>query len=208
MDKIIFLGYEILSAFIPFLVIYVILRSIRKKKGVSFSHYHFLMIFVFAIYIICVYHFTGAGTIYDGLIYKLELKQDQINVIPFSQDIDIKAYLLNILLFVPLGLLTPIIWGKMNKLTNVISIGFFFTVLIEISQMLNNRRTDIDDVLLNVLGVVVGFGLFKVWDRFTKSKFNVNSPVILELPIYIIVVLIGRFLLYNEMGLAKILYGF
>ncbi|MBQ3162917.1 MAG: VanZ family protein [Lachnospiraceae bacterium] len=208
MDKIIFLGYEVLSAFVPFLVVFLILRATQKRKGVSYSHYHFWMILVFAIYIIGVCHFTGAGTLYDGLIYKLEFRQEQINFIPFSQDIDIVAYLLNIVLFIPLGLLAPIIWKKMNKLINVIGIGLFFTILIEITQLLNNRRTDIDDILLNVLGAVLGFGFFKVWDRVTKSKYQIDSPMVIELPICFIVVLVGRFFIYNEMGLAKLLYGF
>ena len=208
MDRIIFFGYEIFSSFVPFLFVFMILKNIQKRKGISFSVYHFFMVLVFSIYIIGVYHFTGAGTIYDGLMYKLELRQGQINFIPFSQDIDIVAYLLNILLFIPLGVLTPLIWEKMNNLANVIGIGFLFTIVIEISQLLNNRRTDIDDVILNVLGSVIGFALFKVWDRITKSKFQVDSSNVLELPICIIVVLVGRFFLYNEMGIAKILYGF
>ena len=86
--------------------------------------------------------------------------------------------------------------------------GFFFTLLIEVSQLLNNRRTDVDDVLMNVFGAVVGFVLFRIWDKFTKSKYQINSPVVVELVICILVVFIGRFLLFNEIGLAKVLYGF
>lgn len=208
MDNFIFLGYEILCSFVPFLVFYIISRTAQKRKGISFSRYHYFAMLAFFLYIAGVFHFTGAGTIYDALMYKLELRQDQINFIPFSQSIDITAYLLNILLFIPLGLLTPILWKKMNKLTNIIGVGFLFTMLIEISQLLNNRRTDIDDILLNIFGVVIGFALFKLWDKFTKSKFQMNSSAVLELPLYIIVIFVGRFLLYNEMGLAKLLYGF
>lgn len=208
MDRIIFLGYEILSSFIPFLFVFLTLNIIQKKKGISFSYYHFFAILVFSLYVIGVYHFTGVGTIHDGLRYKLNLKQLQINFIPFSQHIDIVGYFLNILLFIPLGLLTPLIWKKMNKLSNIIRISFLFTILIEISQLLNHRATDIDDILLNVLGSVIGFGVFKVWNRLTKSKFQIDSPILVELPIYIIVVFIGRFFLYNEMWLAKLLYDF
>lgn len=208
MDAFIFLAYEVLSSLIPFLIVLVLFRNAQKKKGISYTRYSFIAIVVFAVYVVGVYYFTGAGTIYDGLMYKLELRQVQINFIPFSQEIDIAGYFLNIVLFIPLGLLTPIIWKKMNKLSNVIGIGFFFTVLIEISQLLNNRSTDIDDVLLNILGGVVGFGLFKVWNRLTKAKFHIDNPITLELPICIFVVLIGRFFFYNEMGLAKLLYGF
>lgn len=163
---------------------------------------------VFAVYMVGVYHFTGAGTIYDGLMYQFEWRQDQFNWIPFSNSIDVVAYVLNVVLFVPLGLLVPIIWKKMNKLSNLLATGFLFTILIEASQLLNNRRTDIDDILLNVLGAVVGFGLFRLFDEITKSKFSVKNPVITELMISVVVVFLGRFFLYNEMRLAKILYGF
>ena len=197
-----------LAPIVPFLVVFMMSRMAYKRKGFLFSRKHFFVMLVLYIYIVGVYHLTGAGTIYDGIRYKLELRQDQINVIPFSLDIDIVAYFLNIFLFVPLGLLAPIIWKSMNKLTNIIGIGFFFTLLIEMSQLLNHRRTDIDDILLNVLGAVIGFGFFKLWDRFTNSKFQLNNSAAVELPIYIGIIFVGRFLLFNEMGLAKLLYNF
>ena len=208
MDDLIFLGYEILSALIPFLIVLVLFRNTEKKKGVSYTRYSFIAMVVFAVYMVGVYHFTGAGTIYDGLMYQFEWRQDQFNWIPFSNKIDVLAYILNVVLFIPLGLLVPAIWEKMNKFSNLLANGFLFTILIEASQLLNNRRTDIDDILLNVLGAVVGFGLFKLFDKITKTKFHVNNPIIAELVISVIVVFLGRFFLYNEMGLAKILYGF
>ena len=208
MDSFIFLGYELLSAFAPFLIVFMLFRTTQKRNGISFSRYRFIATLAFFVYIAGVYHFTGAGTIYDWMRFRLEINQSQINFIPFSHDIDIVGYLLNILLFIPLGLLVPIIWEKMNKLTNIISIGFFFTLLIEISQLLNNRSTDIDDILLNIWGAVLGYGFFKLWDKFTESKYQINHSVTLELPIYIVTIYLGRFLLFNEIGLAKFLYGF
>lgn len=208
MDDLIFLGYEILSALIPFLIVLVLFRGKQKKKGVSCTRYSFIAMIVFAVYLVGVYHFTGAGTIYDGLMYQFEWRQDQFNWIPFSNNIDVVAYILNVVLLIPLGLLVPIIWEKLNKFSNILATGFMFTILIEASQLLNNRRTDIDDIILNVLGAVVGFGLFKLFDKITKSKFYVKNPIVAELMISIVVVFLGRFFLYNEMGLAKILYGF
>ena len=208
MDTLIFLGYEILSALIPFLIVLVLFRNAQKKKGISYTRYSIIASVVFATYLVGVYHFTSAGTIYDGMMYKLEWRQDQFNWIPFSNNIDVVAYILNVVLFVPYGLLVPITWEKLNNSTNILITGSLLTVLIEASQLLNNRRTDIDDILLNILGVVVGFFLFKLFDRITNSKFNVKNPVTAELLICIFAVFLGRFFLYNEMGLAKILYGF
>ena len=46
------------------------------------------------------------------------------------------------------------------------------------------------------------------FDKIIKPKFYVKNPIVAELMISIVVVFLGRFFLYNEMGLAKILYGF
>jgi len=208
LDALLFLGYESLSGFISFLLVLLVIRKIQKRKGVPISSYHYFSLLVFSLYVIGVFYFTDAGTIYDGMMYKLELPQNQVNLIPFSRDMDIIGYLLNIALFIPLGLLSPIIWKKLNNVTHIIGAGLFFTVLIETSQLLNNRVTDIDDIILNLLGAVIGFGLFKLWSNHITSKFRIESHVSYELPICIIAIFAGRFFLYNEMGLARHLYAF
>lgn len=208
MDTFIFLGYEFFSSLIPFLIILLLYRNVQKKNGISFNWHSIIALITLAVYIVAVFHFTGAGTLYDGLIYKLELRQDQINLIPFSNIIDIVAYFLNVLLFIPFGLAVPIIWTKMRTLTNISGTAFFFTLLIESSQLLNHRRTDIDDIILNIVGAVIGFLLFKILDRITPAKYKAFHSIGIELPFCIIVIFVGRFFLYNEMRLAKLLYGF
>ena len=89
MDTLIFLGYEILSAFLPVLVIFLIVRHHNVQKDVPYTNSHFFAVIVFSLYIVGVYHFTGAGTIYDGLLYGFTFRQDQLNFIPFSHTIDI-----------------------------------------------------------------------------------------------------------------------
>ena len=81
----------------------------NKKQEIHISKVYYGIAAVFSIYIIAVFHFTGTGTLYDGFLYELELKQEQLNFVPFSNDIDITAYLQNILLFVPFGFLIPLI---------------------------------------------------------------------------------------------------
>lgn len=208
MDTLIFLLYEILVSILPFMLVFSIIRKKQIQNGCSISRFHDLSVIVFSFYIVGVYHYTGAGTIYDGLMYQLELRFDQLNVIPFSNTIDIVAYLLNVLLFIPLGLMAPIIWKDMSNPGKIIGVGFLFTVLIELSQFLNNRRTDIDDILLNVLGAVIGFVLYRLFDKLTKSKFQISRPTAIEMVICVLVVFASRFFLFNEMGLAKLLYGF
>jgi len=200
------LAYEAVATLLPFLVIFLLFRSGQKKKGIVYPRYHALAVMVFAVYVLGVYHFTGAGTMYD--IKRFIFIPELINLIPFSNEIDIVAYVLNIVLFVPLGLLAPMIWQKIDKLPDILGVGLGFTLLIEVSQLLNFRSTDIDDVILNVLGAAVGFGLYKLWDKVTKSEYRVNSPVTAELAMCILLSFAGRFFLYNEMGLMSLIHGF
>ncbi|MDE8707787.1 VanZ family protein [[Ruminococcus] torques] len=48
-------------------------------------------------------------------------------------------------------------WKKMRSLHLTALARFSFSILIEISQLLNNRRTDIDDLIMNTLGSIIGF---------------------------------------------------
>ena len=68
----------------------------------------------------------------------------------------------NVLLFVPMGLLLPIIFKKCNSPIKVILIGAIVSALIEITQYFLGRSADIDDVILNVIGTVVGVGVYSV----------------------------------------------
>ena len=148
------------------------------------------------------------GTLYDGLLYKLEIKQGQLNFVPFSQSIDIVAYLQNVMLFMPFGFLMPFICNKKADFISILYTGFGFSLLIEISQLLNNRRTDIDDLILNTLGAVFGFVLYKFFVNIIKTKSNQQTFSYIELLILIAVTFIGRFLLFNETGMAKLIYKF
>ena len=208
MDRILFFGYEFLSSFIPFLWVLIGIRNLRKKREIPDSGAARWLVIAFAIYVIGVCHFTGAGTLYDALTYRLEIRRDQLNIIPFSHEIDGTAYLLNILLFVPLGLFIQLIWKRMDGWRHVLETGFLFAVLIEVSQLLNNRRTDIDDLILNVAGAAIGYALYRAWDPRGKTKNGLGGAIIAELPIYMLVLFAGRFLFFYEIGWARWMYGF
>lgn len=208
-DLDLFFAYEFVSGFIPFLIVLAVFTYSRKKKGLSISKISCVMLVIFSIYIINVYHLTSVGTIYNVLTYKLEIRKDLINLIPFSNDIYFIGYLLNVVLFIPLGILAPLIFKKMDKLKYIFGAGLGFSMFIELSQLLNNRSTDIDDLILNTVGAIIGFALYKIFDKCTNSKYDLNDKIPMVIMIIsILVMFIGRFLFFNQMGLARLLYGF
>lgn len=68
----------------------------------------------------------------------------------------VKAMLLgNVLMLLPFGLLAPILWKKLRGV-RVLPVGLAFILAIELLQPLTGRSFDIDDILLNFLGVAAG----------------------------------------------------
>lgn len=192
---------------LPFLLLFLwSFRGWSRCDG-SRMGYRMTMVF-FALYLGCVFFITSAGTFYDGLVYGWTPRMDQINLIPFSQDIDPVVYGLNVLMFVPFGLLVPLLFENQGRFSRVFLNSLGLTVLIELSQLLNNRRTDVDDVILNVLGGCLGYLIFWCIQRLLRGKLHPVSKTGWGLWVIILLIFFTRFFLFNEIGLALFLYDF
>ena len=82
----------------------------------------------------------------------------------FELFIDIFAcpmqYLLNFFLFVPMGFLVPLLWKQYRTENHVLLFGFGTSFAIEVLQMFCGRTTDVDDLLMNTLGALIGYWMF------------------------------------------------
>jgi glycopeptide antibiotics resistance protein len=69
----------------------------------------------------------------------------------------------NVLLFAPLGFLLPLLWPRVNRLWQVLALGAGTSLGVELAQiaMPGIHRADVNDVLLNTVGV--GFGWLTLW---------------------------------------------
>ena len=61
----------------------------------------------------------------------------------------------NVLMLVPFGFLAPLIWEKL-RWWRVLPAGLGFILAVELLQPLTGRSFDIDDILLNFLGILAG----------------------------------------------------
>ena len=67
------------------------------------------------------------------------------------------------LLFIPLGLFPPLLHEKMGRFWKTILLAAGIVTMVELLQMLLLVGTcDIDDLLLNVLGAALGYGLYRL----------------------------------------------
>ena len=69
----------------------------------------------------------------------------------------------NMAMFIPSGIILPIIYKKLNSIEKVAAAGAFISLCIELLQLpFASRASDIDDLIMNTLGVAVGYGIYKI----------------------------------------------
>ena len=211
MFEIVGLGYEIFCEIVPFFVAAWLLRRRKGKYSVPHTGRHSAYLLLFALYVMAVLHVTGAGTIYEAIRAKnvtLQNRMQYINLIPFSRDISISGYVLNIVMCVPFGFLVPLIWEDMGRVSRMIPAGFLFSLLLEVSQLLNIRGTDVDDLIMNTLGALAGFVVYLAFDKVTDGRLQLKNVDARELAIFVIVVYLGRCLLFHYLGLMNLWFGY
>lgn len=83
-----------------------------------------------------------------------------------------KNLMCNLIIFIPYGFLVSLLWGKnSHKGIKVIVSGCMLSIAIEILQYVTAfGQLDIDDVILNTLGVVIGYALFRGMERLLKNR--------------------------------------
>ncbi|HDR7718061.1 VanZ family protein [Bacillus albus] len=166
---------------IIFCVVFQIGLYSKAKRNISIRH--FLSVYVFLFYLSLVYKVTQIATVWDISRYETWIRINQINLTLFDTA-GSTTYLLNIVLFMPLGFLLPTIWPQFRKMKNTVCAGFFFSLAIELNQLLNNRITDIDDLFTNTLGAIIGYvlytALFKMILKREGKKLDTNSPVVIK----------------------------
>ncbi|WP_142307600.1 VanZ family protein [Bacillus toyonensis] len=184
---------------IIFCIVFQIGFYFKTKRTISI--WHFLWVYVFLFYLSLVYGVTQIATVWDISRNETWIRVSQINLTLFDTA-GSTAYLLNIVLFVPLGFLLPTIWPQFRKMKNTIYAGFFFSLAIELSQLLNSRITDIDDVFTNTLGAIIGYVLyrvlFKLIDKREGKKLDTNTSLVIqyEAVFYLVFSLVGVMLIY------------
>lgn len=196
------LAYELAAMLLPAALAFC---RLRRRLGPE-QPCPVLPVLVFAAYAAAVLHLTGAGTLGDGLTYQMQFGGEQVNLLPFSRQIDAVAYLQNVLLFVLFGLLLPWFWPALRRPKPVLFAGFGLSLVIELSQLLNNRRTDIDDLILNTLGAALGYALWRVMHLHAAPA---GPRAGWAVPLGCLgAMCAGRLLLYHELWMASLLYGF
>ncbi len=77
----------------------------------------------------------------------------------------------NIIMFIPVGIMFPHIFKKVNNFWVTIALGFAFTFFIEFTQLfLYDRCSDVDDLLLNTVGAAIGAAIWFGVKAYNKKR--------------------------------------
>ena len=150
----------------------------KKERILSFCIYAFFILYI--VFLLRITLFKQAPMY--NLFAAIGASERTISIIPFKSIFDmistdvslmriLENVLGNIIIFIPFGLLLPIILKKENK--NIILNGVIFSAFIEIIQfILGLGSTDIDDLIFNTIGVITGYLLFTTIKKQPKSNLS------------------------------------
>ena len=97
-----------------------------------------------------------------------------LNLIPF-QDFsarNMEGMVLNAIMFAPLGFLLPAYFERYRHWGRTLAAGFLTSVAVELIQLFTFRATDVDDLIMNTLGTLVGFLLAKLIFRHRTAVYR------------------------------------
>lgn len=166
------IGMAILA--VCYLPIYFIMR---KRMPLLRQIAYFL--FVVCVLVICT------ATILDGIIVRfldgraILATEHSLNLIPFrfateTWDMGIRKQITqliaNILMFLPLGFIFPVAFKKARTFYKTTICMLLFSFLIEFIQYFIGRSADIDDLILNTLGAMLGYFIFYIFSGLFRNK--------------------------------------
>ncbi len=111
---------------------------------------------MFAVYLTAVFSATGIPW------FRTVNADLSVNLIPFADIFNspvdyIKNSLLNIVLFIPAGMFLPLLWKEFQNFKKTAVFGFGLSLVIEVLQIFTFRLSDVDDLITNTLGSMIGY---------------------------------------------------
>ena len=145
----------------------VVLISIRLtyliKNKQKFSIGNEMMMLTFIVYVLCLFQIVTSGDVsgVHGINVTLfkELTRYQIGSRLFYRNI-----VGNIIMFIPFGFFTSF-YLKLDKKRIIFYLTLIVSVVIEFIQLKIGRAFDVDDIILNMVGGMLGYYLYRLVDR-------------------------------------------
>ena len=91
-----------------------------------------------------------------------------ISLRPFQTLYDPFIFIGNVAMFLPFGCFVPLLWRGFTW-PRAVTLGAGITLIVETCQLAVGRAFDIDDLMLNALGVLLGYGAWRLWRQLAPG---------------------------------------
>lgn len=198
----IFTGNSVINQFIQVIpitllvgILYIIFRFLKLKKNNSDINYkREILYLIFICYIVGLFNLVLVpinfwNIIWYNIFYNFNenpfagIFDFSYNFIPtiykiiigeYTPDSWVKAMIVgNFLIFIPMGILLSLCFENVNK-KNIFKYAVLIPLAIEVLQLVVGRSFDIDDLVMNFLGIVIGYFIVELVKKI-KCLINVKT---------------------------------
>ncbi len=189
---------EIFSSVWPLLILVsVIVISLRITYIIKYKpkviFYKEMIYFGFILYVLCLFY----------VVTFQDVSWSTSNYVPFKEmfrysfgsRLFFKNVVGNMLMFMPFGFFVAYIL-KLKKVWIMLLLSLIVSLTIETIQSIIGRVFDVDDIILNVIGAILGFLVFKiVYFLKLKSPSFLKKDIIYNILMVIIIILMLVYML-------------
>ncbi|WP_447002146.1 VanZ family protein [Saccharothrix isguenensis] len=176
-------GIESWYVLVPALALWgavLVARAVRGRPG--WTGRHWVIRAAVGAYVAGVVHFT---------LFPIDVQQgpyadqtpwyEQVNWFPLLTA-DVPSFALNVVMLVPFGVLLPLVSPRAPSAGRVAALSLAFSASIEVTQLLiyvvarSGRSVDINDLLANTLGGVLGYLLIQSLPALRRTALSGPPP--------------------------------
>ena len=176
------LKYAIMIGIPVYAIFFLLMYALKKRKGISWKCAPEM---VFCVYCVLLVKLVGIFSLhfsFDGIM--------SYNLIPFIGS-SFFPVMLNFVLFVPYGLLLPVVFASCKwDCKKILCVSALTSLIIEFFQMFGGRYAEIDDFLINTLGAFSGYIIYVCVHESKKDRQKAVA-YFLSLCIAIIIAFMG-----------------
>ncbi len=184
--------FEVMPDIWPMIIIITVILSTLRIAYIITKHKRFqlhkeLIYLIFIVYILCLFHVVTFQDINYGVSNFVPFKE--IFRYNFGSPKFMKNIMGNIMLFIPYGFLASY-FIRNKKCSVIVILTVIVSLTIETVQYYIGRVFDIDDIILNLVGGIVGFLGFIGMDAIQNKVTIFKNDIILDVLIIILLVLV------------------
>lgn len=153
------------------------MKKETKKKIQGISVVLFLLYLLLMIYFLFFAENMGRGFSQREYAYNFKIGREISRFWMYRRELGFWTVFLNlagnVLCFVPFGAILPVLSSRARNFILITLLTFEFSLLVECVQLISKVGSfDVDDLLLNTLGGILGFLLFTICNKVRRKHYG------------------------------------